>query len=112
VGVRIVVVFQHDMSHVWGSDPNLGRRILSQVQGIHHFPEVEIDGGTVVEIIDDSIQTVLVMDRYKAHCVGYERYHPGQGRLATCVRLLRTSARNLGYNLFRNYLRPSRLPER
>lgn len=111
MGVRIVVVFQSDLAHVWGQDTNLGKRILSHAQGIHHLDGAEIEGGRVVEVIDDSIQSVLITDRYKVHCLAYERYHPGQGRLASCVRLLRTAARNLGYNLFRNYLRPVRLPE-
>jgi len=112
MGVRIVVVLQHDMAHVWASDPKLGQRILSHVQGIQDYPGAEIEGGNVVEVIDDSIQSLLITDRYKVYALAYDHHKPGAGMYSACVRLLRIAAKNLGYNMFRNYLRPTKVPTR
>src|SRR4051812_17200891 len=95
MGIRIIVVFQHDLAHVWASDPHLGERILSHVQGIQNYPGDEIEGGYVVEVIDDYIQSLLVADRYKVYSLAYEHYSPGSGRAATCIKLLRNAAKSL-----------------
>lgn len=107
MGVRIVVVFQGDMSHVWGSDPNLGKRIQSHMLGV---PGRNIDGAKVVEIFNDNMQSLLVMDRYDTYCLSYKQYTPGQDRVAACIKLLRSAAHTLGHSVYRNFLKRPHAP--
>lgn len=108
MGVRIVVVFQHDLAHVWATDPKLGERIVSHVHGARQGEGSEIEGGYVVEVIEDNVQSLLVTDGYRVHTLAYEDRRSEVSSYMTCVKLLRTAAKNLGFNLFRNYFRTLR----
>lgn len=110
MGVRIIVVLQLDMAHVWAPDPTLGKRILSHAQSISHYTGSEIEGGRVVEVMDDNLQSLMVVDGYTVVPLAYMHKDARRNPLATLVLLLRNAAKSLGYNIYRNYLRPSKLP--
>lgn len=107
MGMRIVVVFNGDHVQDWGNDPNLGKRISSYMFGM---PGRTIEGAKVVEVFTDSVQSLLVMDRYDTYCLSYKLYTPGQNRVDVCTKLLRSAAHTLGHNLYRNYLRTIQPP--
>ena len=97
MGVRIVVVLQQDLAHLWSQDTELGKKILSQVYGVSDMPTAEIEGGKVVEVLDDCVQSLVAFDRYEVHKLAYTRTGAGIP-VAVCAALLRghVCSRRLG----------------
>jgi hypothetical protein len=100
VGVRIVVVLQQDLAHIWASDPKLGVKILAQALGAGVIPEYEVDGCKVAHVSNDNTTSLVVISGCTDVQTLASSHHAGRPRQVT-LGLLRQAARNLGNALVR-----------
>lgn len=111
MGYRTVVILNNDASGEWQDDPQLGRRI----QHDQFYSERRRDRehglgrvGEVVECCHTSGTHLIVVDYLRGHDISYPAVDATTGKLEgsgldpeMVLRLLKTAAGQLGYNLTR-----------
>ncbi len=98
MGMRTVVMFNNDMAHDWSKDPELGQKILADMNRRNEFGELARYNSKVVEVTHADTVTLVKLGFYNeftplAYCNYQKRNDEG------IIALLKQAADDLGYRL-------------
>lgn len=109
MGIRVVVILQGDLAHLWANDEDLGAKILAQAQYMCDTTDPcvgpAIEGAEVVACTDDLLQSLVIINGYQWAELAHGVRRHGEPGIQILIKLLSEAASSIGYSLYKTFMR-------
>jgi hypothetical protein len=101
MGFRTVVILNNDLAHEWSHDPELGNKIVRDMNYVNdkdRFSELS-NYGRVIECTHADTQTLMLIDSLQGTPVAHGFWSRTEDADAIKLKMLRDMADRLGYRI-------------